>query len=195
MSSHDEGNSISYENEMKENTSIKNDLRKWALTHNIPHMAMKDLLAVLDKNGIEDLPKDPRTLLKTPRRVSIQEMGSGEYWHYGLAKSIQNAFGSIQENKFITLTFNMDGLQPKDSSNYQVWPILAQITEIPKMRPLVIGIYAGYMKPPNSNVYLAKFCTELIDVVRNGVILDDHTINVKIRCFVCDTPARSLIKG
>lgn len=196
VSSYDDENSILNQNEMKETTtSMRNDLHDWALKHNIPHTAVKDLLATLNKNGIENLPKDPRTLLMTPRMVSIQQMGGGEYWHYGLAKSIQNAFGSIQDSTHISLSFNMDGLQPKESSNYQVWPILAQIFEIPKMKPLVIGIYAGYTKPPSSSEYLAKFCDELIDVVRNGVNLNEHTINVKIRCFICDTPARSFIKG
>lgn len=177
------------------NTSIGNDLREWALTHNVTHTALNGLLAILKKSGVESLPLDSRVLLNTPRTISVRQMGVGEYWHYGLANSIQKAFGTIHEDQCISLTFNIDGLQPKESSNFQVWPILAKITEIPKMKPLVIGIYAGYEKPQNSNEFLSEFVDELNAVLENGVDLNDHTIAIKIRCFVCDTPARAMIKG
>lgn len=174
---------------------IENDLREWALTYKITHIALSNLLVILRKNGMKKLRKDARTVLRTPREISVRKMGDGEYWHNGLAKSIRDAFGTIEEDKSIFLTFNMDGLQPKESSKYQVWPILAEIHDMPKMRPLVVGIYAGCSKPPSPNEYLTEFCNELNDVVENGVFLNGHTISVKIRCFVCDTPARAFIKG
>lgn len=62
---------------------FQNVLSAWALKFNIAHNALSGLLEILRKYiPLNKLPKDPRTLLKTPRNTNIVRMGSGEYLHY-----------------------------------------------------------------------------------------------------------------
>jgi hypothetical protein len=39
----------------------------------------------------ETFPVDSRTILRTPRKTNIIEMGSGSFYHFGVANGIQNA--------------------------------------------------------------------------------------------------------
>ena len=47
---------------------MKTSLREWAAKHKITKCALKDLLLILNNLGC-NLPKDPRTICKTPRIV------------------------------------------------------------------------------------------------------------------------------
>lgn len=69
------------------------------------------------------------------------------------------------------------------------------ITELPDINPMVIAIWCGNSKPTVLNEYLNPFVHELNEILRNGICIDDYQINVIVRCFICDTPARSFIKG
>lgn len=61
--------------------------------------------------------------------------------------------------------------------------------------PMIISIWLGDSKPSNLNEYLREFVTELNKIVRNGVDVNGHLIRILIRAFICDSPARSFIKG
>lgn len=61
-----------------ENQFLQN-ISSWAIMFNIFHSALLALLFILRKYTHYPFPKDPRTLLKTPRRTEILEMGTGEY--------------------------------------------------------------------------------------------------------------------
>lgn len=63
------------------------------------------------------------------------------------------------------------------------------------INPFVICIWCGETKPSNLNNYLESFVIELNDVLINGIYINNHWINVKIRCFTCDKPALAFIKG
>lgn len=109
----------------------------------------------------------------------------------------------------------MDGLPLFNSSKYQFWPILAnvfgklyiliqetvyftyhetKILDYPQIRPFVIAIWCGEGKAP-VNEYLAQFVTELKSLLETGIVINNHKIYVKIKAFICDTPARAYIKG
>lgn len=60
---------------------LAHNIKKWALLHRVTHDAVTDLLGILDEHAeIKSLPKDSRTLLRTPTFVEIQKLGSGEFW-------------------------------------------------------------------------------------------------------------------
>lgn len=50
-------------------------------------------------------------------------------------------------------------------------------------------------KPSNLEIFLRKFVDELKALVTNGLQLNFKTIKVKIRCFICDSPARCFLKS
>lgn len=63
-------------------------LRKWAVQNNISLMALTTLLKILREEGHTELPKDSRTLLRTPKKVKTTKMGKGEYWYRSLRKKL-----------------------------------------------------------------------------------------------------------
>lgn len=191
----DEENSLECFSSILSEVEKMDMLREWALRNRITHTATNELLEFLkDVAGMSYLPKTSRTFLHTPTRVVIEKMGSGEYWHNGLQKCVKQYFHDIEESTTLFLSFNMDGLPIHKSSKKQFWPILCIDDSIPSMKPLIIGIYYGEEKPP-LNDFLKQFVDELLPCVENGITVNGHQINVKIKCFICDTPARCFIKG
>lgn len=178
--------------------SSREALRKWAIDYNISHQALKGLLSVIkDQYGDVDLPSDPRTLLITPQNTSmlVKAIPGGTYWHQGLEVCLRNRFKFISSDISIELNVNMDGIPIHKSSKDQFWPILCNVYDMPHIKPMVVGIFLGKSKPLDVNEYLSPFIDELIPILDNGLVVNGHFIRLKIRCFICDSPARAFVKG
>lgn len=183
------------ENSINEFPSIEL-LKQWALSHQISHRAVNDLLKILTDAGIKYLPKDSRTFLRTPKgTANIKPMGRGQYWHYGLQKCLLNQFSQLSHSLEIDLTFNIDGLPLHKSSKFEFWPILFNIHNMPNINPMVIGIYCGDTKPPTADEFLNEFVEEMDYLLKNGLVINGYELAIRMRCFVCDTPARAFVKG
>ncbi|XP_039308985.1 uncharacterized protein LOC120356847 isoform X2 [Solenopsis invicta] len=172
--SHDRENIINESNGNFSENAYKNEdfstwLRSWKLKHNISHSAMSELLSQLSICGHADLPKDARTLLRTPRFNSIKISASGD--------------------------LNIDGLPISKSSKSQIWPILGKIYGNKAFTPFIISVYHGYTKPKSLTDFLAPFCEEYRELQRTGIAFRRKTYAVKIRCVICDSPARSFVTG
>lgn len=183
--------------EIARSTELRSDIAAWSLSHNITHGALRDIAAVINKfAGKNLLPKDARTLLQTPRTVEIRPLGNDQYyWHNGLKFCLENLFAGISNSITISLNFNMDGLPLFESARKEFWPILCNITEFPKIQPMVIGIYYIQAKASNLDGYLTPLVNELKSLCNEGIDLNGHHITVNIRSFICDSPARAFIKG
>lgn len=123
-------------------------IKSWASNHTITHMAIGDLMKVLNEEIVNiNLPIDGRTVMETPRQVNIVNDSAlgGSYWHYGLQTALYNAL--VNENTTngmtVNLTINIDGLPLYKSSKMEFWPILVSIFEFDAIQPLIIGIYCG----------------------------------------------------
>lgn len=62
-----------------------------------------------------------------------------------------------------------------------------------------IGIYAGDGKPEDLDTFLGPFVTEM-QQLQEGLKITDKSqrgklIHVNLRAFICDSPARAMIKG
>lgn len=66
---------------------------------------------------------------------------------------------------------------------------------MPELKPMPIGIFLGKTKPTDINEYLTPFVNEAIPLLQNGFSVNGHIISIKIRCFICDSPARAFVKG
>lgn len=183
------------------NRQFNNSIKKWAIKRNIAQDALKELAEIVNKRFPDILPKDPRTILQTARNITIKTIDSGgEYWHNGLIKSLTlvlNNWKDVCENIMsISLNINFDGLPIYKSSKNEFWPILGNVFEIPSAQPFIIGIYYGVGKPKNIDIYLEDFVMEMKQLLNEGIRLSSNkSITVKIRCFICDSPARAFIKG
>lgn len=187
-----------YEDEYSRITRIRSDLRKWANLHNIKHTAINDLLAILNKTFDAKLPIDARTLMETPKNLTISTLANGKdqyYWHYGLEMCLRKCFNQITESIEIFININLDGLPIYKSSKLEFWPILFNVHNMPEFNPMVIGLFCGNGKPSSLSEYLDQFVEELNNILENGILINDIKINVRIRCFICDSPARAFLKG
>lgn len=57
----------------------------------------------------------------------------------------------------------------------------------------MIGIYHGYEKPHNANIFLEDFITDVVSMTENGFYFNGKKYGFKIKCFICDVSAKSFI--
>lgn len=185
------------ENEVQEiYKDTRGALQKWAIQYNIRQQALRSLLEIMrTQYGDLSLPSDPRTLLGTPSSSIIKEISGGQYWHQGLENCLRNAFKNLDADLAVQLSINMDGIPIHKSSKSQLWPILCGIHNMPHIRPMAVGIFLGNSKPADVSEYLTPFVDELIALISSGVLINGHMLQITVRCFICDSPARALVKG
>lgn len=181
---------------LEEKLSLLAELHHWAISHKLTLASVTDLLKILRSHDMTELPKDGRTLLKTPSVTEITEMSGGKFWYNGIRSNLLSALSkcAIQQQRTIKLLFNIDGMSPFNSSLYQFWPISFIVADMHQLQPMVAAVYYGESKPP-LQLYLKQFIYELNEILRNGLVINGQKVTVGIKCFVCDTQARSYIKG
>lgn len=101
-----------------------------------------------------------------------------------------------EEIDVIELSVNVDGLPIYKSRNISLWPIQCAVVNIKPSEPFVAALYSASHKPENCE-FLEDCISELTKIMQTGIHLEgcDTAKRVLLRCFVCDAPARSLIKA
>lgn len=189
----------SHENEIKsrdfpfDKIKFHSVLAAWAVSNRIKHDQLRELMKLWNQYvPLPELPIDPRTLLETPRSIVIKE----NYWHRGLKKALQSILKNCCEvPSDISLKINTDGISISKSSGVECWPILVEIAELQKSSTEIIGVYCGERKPKDLESFLRQFVDELNDCMSNGLEYKSRKINVKLLCFIADSPARALLKS
>jgi hypothetical protein len=148
----------------KEQGPLSALLAEWAVEEKIAQSSLSKLLVILSLfHG--NLPRDPRTLLKTPRNYELRQLINkdgqiyGQYYHFGIQNGISTylRYATVPEAK-IRLKFNVDGLPLFKSSSTEFWPILCNITDSVS-KPFVVGLYCGKGKPVDVSDFLKDFLT------------------------------------
>lgn len=61
---------------------------------------------------------------------------------------------------------------------------------------MAAGVYFGDQKPENAELYMQQFVDELNLILQNGgLIINGFNLSLRIRCIICDSPARAFLKG
>jgi len=181
--------------------NLINEIQSWSINHNITHSALKDLLLIL-KNQPElkniSIPKDPRTFLNTPRHIDVKYINdSRTYFHFGIEKGLNNLFKNI-ENKnipgIIEVAINIDGLPIRKSSSSQLYPIICIILNV-KIIPCIftLGIFHGYDKPFDFNIFLEDFVNEVIALTNSGLYLNGEKKQFLIKMYLFDAVAKASV--
>jgi len=175
-------------------------LREWAIRNKISHVALSELLSILKEiPGLDNIPKDPRTFLKTPRTTILRDINPGKYYHFGLENGLTNILKKVNVSNIpdtINVAINIDGLPLSSSSQSQVYPILCLITNVDILLPLnifCIGIYHGYDKPSDFNELLEDFVNEAVNLTLNGVYIGDKYFSFKISMLLFDAVAKASV--
>lgn len=166
------------DDESNSTNSLKEDLRLWLSDNSISQQAANDLIAIYRSHGHEqELKKDVRTLMKTPRNVTgkIIRGNGGSYFHFWISspliRSINQYFETIPEK--ISIQLNCDGMSFSNSSASQFWPLLGSIEAEFYTEPFLIGLFHGYSKPNNFNVFISRFVDDMKELQTNGIMIAD----------------------
>ncbi|XP_067620084.1 uncharacterized protein [Eurosta solidaginis] len=59
--------------------------------------------------------------------------------------------------------------------------------------PLLCYLYLGTKKPSSVNNYLKDFASELSNLLKNGLNINGKILEIKMRAFICDSPAKAVL--
>ncbi|XP_044738485.1 uncharacterized protein LOC123300077 [Chrysoperla carnea] len=178
--------------------SLSEDLRFWLSENSISQKAASNLISIFRNHGHQDeLKKDVRTLMKTPRDVTgkIIHGNGGSYFHFGISNGLIRSLNKYYDVNpdVILIQLNCDGMSFSKSSNSQFWPLLAAIEADFYTEPFLIGLFHGFSKPNDFNVYINPFVDEMKDLQNNGIMINNKTIDVRLNAIICDAPARAYL--
>ena len=149
------------------------------------------------------LPAHAKNLLKTENKFTVKafcpenSVEKSEYVYIGLGEQLKRIVNLTNHvKKTLKLQFNMDGLPLFKSGGIEFWPILGKIHFHSDLyKPFVIAAYCGIGKPFLLHRYLENFVDELNVLLKEGIIIENVHFIIEIMCFVCDRPARALVKN
>ncbi|XP_074113758.1 uncharacterized protein LOC141536876 [Cotesia typhae] len=185
-------------NNAMDNLNVIDKIRQWALINPLlPHTRLEQLMDIL-REQYPDLPKSAKTFLGTNSSTyKIENFGNDEeFVYFGIKTNLEKCINiKLHETNDIELLINVDGVPLFKSSRKQLWPILCQVfSHYNHYKPFPAAIYCGNSKPSDVHCFLAKFIEEINELQNTGVMINNRLFNVSIKGFVCDRPARSLLK-
>ena len=168
------------------------------------HKSLRDVLNLLkDHEVLPHIAQDPRTLLGTPRHVTVEKLndeGTQQYYHFGLKYSLERVLiawpEDIPDGCVFDMHLSIDGLPVTGSTVASVHPILGRVMHAPYTSDIFcIGIYYGkYKKPDNSHMLLSRFKEEYVGHKPDGFLVHGKRVHVKITAGICDKVERDSIK-
>ncbi|CAF2083284.1 unnamed protein product [Rotaria magnacalcarata] len=116
-----------------------------------------------------------------------------------------------ETDSFITLTMNIDGVQPNKGSDVSIWPVLMVVNEIRRSKRyslenvILAGVWPGPKKP--SRDYMAIFLRSIVDELKcleagrmfqlrtaDGENMKEIFVKVFLITSCCDKPAQCLVQ-
>lgn len=130
---------------------FRKELSQWSVLNQINKTQLKELLKLCNSTLPFKLPTDPRTIMATPKSITIHTFDdNSNYWHHGIKTSLLTQLRSITAlPDQLSFNINIDGLPLYESSREQFWPILFNINELYQIEPMIIGIYCGKSEQRN----------------------------------------------
>jgi len=183
--------------------SFPKNLIKFATKHNVPNNRFDDLLKILKSHKcFDEYPVTSRTFYKThtgvtyDKLVNVESVPPGIYYHFGVKCNIKRYLDKDFSDEVIKLVVGVDGLPLAKSSGSTFWPILAYIRQKNEF-VFRIGIYWGYNKPEDSNMFIKYFVDEIKEIITYGIdveVISNNSLtvihkSVIVDTFCCDAPA------
>lgn len=192
------------------------ELRQWSVQHRVKGNALDGLLRILRRRLLPTIPKTHKTLLNTTQaQYKIEPMldscgGQGEFVYIGIEPHLKlhinpdlHYFEPGTATKLAEIDTNIDGLKVFKSSKNDAWVISCRIVDTMNLyQPFTVAQYYGVGKPRDVNGFLSKFMKELNKLSGTGEPQSNHGFTIRnqhyrlrLRHFICDTPARSMLKN
>ena len=125
----------------EENKTFQEKLQSWAVKSKCGRPQLNELLGILREEGLE-VPKDARTLCKTPRQIQTQDKCGGQYLYFGIASSVKTILNQyhnfLESTNSVRLMVNIDGINLFKSSTDQFWPIMCSFSDFD---PFIVALF------------------------------------------------------
>lgn len=182
--------------------TLAEDLFLFFIMFNLTNSAMKNLLLILNRHGV-NVPSSLYLLRQCcSEKVNLTSFRVNENFAWigvtdNIVFCVQQGFLNLTDfisntkTCFLNIKINVDGLPLYKSSSVNLWPILMIIENISS--PLPLGIFCGIGKPELTS-FLKKMCEELKHLKEEGFWYRDVCVRLNRICFVCDAPARAFLQ-
>ncbi len=179
-------------------------IKLWAIKNQISHKTINELLIIFRNHPNGDFgghifPKSARAFLGTMRNVHTKAIFPGEYCHLGVERVLDFFFilHELPVPDKVEIAVNIDGLPLSKSSGSQVYPILGLILGLKKniMNVVLLGIYHGYQKPSDPNLFLEDFVNECVKLSNDGIKIRGTVVSFQVKFLLFDAPAKSFLLG
>ncbi|KMQ87602.1 hypothetical protein RF55_13072, partial [Lasius niger] len=192
----DDDDVIAFADDHERGLYIRETIRQWALEGGGLSMIKLDALLARLHPIFPEVPLSYKTLLSTPKHLDVIEFEDNTQMWY---KSIQANLDSMNLREYlqrfnkITIDINVDGLPLSKSSKQKFWPILGKLVGS-KNEPFIIAVHHGNSNP-EPDEYLMDFVLEIQDLSENGYTYNGQLYQFVVRHYICDAPARAMMKG
>ncbi|XP_043471278.1 uncharacterized protein LOC122507811 [Leptopilina heterotoma] len=179
--------------------SVVERLREWSLRLN--QKDLDDLLKIL-RDLLPTLPKTAKTFLHTnDARYTIINMEDckgkmGQFVYFKMQNNLEMCINpALHIDNFIELQVSCDGLPLHKSGDGQFWVVSGKVHFNPDVyKVFPICIFFGQAKPNSVEDFLAPFVEEFNRLNIDGIMIEGQHFGIKLKCIICDTPARSFLK-
>jgi hypothetical protein len=138
--------------------------------------------------------------MKTPKNHEIIDVSGGSYVHLGIKNMLLPFLNKHNAQVYITpnvlkIGINIDGLPIAKSSKSQLWPILISVINFKELPNNVvpIGIFHGFHKPQSIEEFLNPFIVDLLEVIDNGLTINDTFFTLEISNISCVATAEAFL--
>ena len=171
---------------VKKQEETRQFLCEWAIKSKPSVEALNSLLHYFN-TIMPLLPKTGVTLKETEHIKGVVELCGGQYLYIGVKEALADCLQSYPAVKKLDMIINVDGVKCYSSKKMSLWPMLTMINGT---GPYLVSVWYGPKKPTNVDLFLADFIKEMELLLVEGY----GGLNVNLKYFVCDAPARAFLK-
>ncbi|KAK3910048.1 Ferredoxin oxidoreductase 1 subunit ForD [Frankliniella fusca] len=182
--------------DMDDDLNFQSNIAVWSIQYGITSSATNALLSILRQRHLF-LPKDSRTLKKTPTFTQTKRLVNGQYVHVGVEKSVilKMEQGLVPGCNSVDLKVFTDGVKFYKSVNHEGWPILFSSDSFIDSSPGVIGLFYGVGKPNRIGDFLEDYIEEVQHIKDEGIWFRGRNFPINIKFYLADAPARAYLKS
>lgn len=171
-------------------SNLSKGISRWAVNCRIPHSKLKQLLSVMNENDL-NMPKDPRTLLGTPRLTNVKALNHGEYKHYGIHSNIEEILSNeLSDSQNLVLDYFVDDVPVNKIKSMTV--ISGSLKAFDSV--FLIGAYKAFSyeeELDDINDIMEDFVEEVTWLINNGIYLNEKSYTFELGNCICDAVAKA----
>lgn len=132
--------------EILSETSVIENITALIVKSRLSRKTCNPILKIFIKAKVDVLPNYEALFKDQLTNTRIVSVPPGQYFHYGIEKSLHLLNFSNFASSSIMLDIGIDGIPLYKRSKTQLWPIVASVSNYNEIKPFRIGAYIGTSK-------------------------------------------------